>query len=345
MENSKETVVVKLGGAVITEKGTKDKPKIREDNLNMLTLELAHAVYGLQLVNPSQYQIELPEKGYTVNNMPVFEQKAYVEGLRQNIRKVAEEQTLEMKKNVYLLNGGGCFGHDQAKLLEQGKLEYAEEIHHMMDDDLGGQIFEICREAKLPIVKHGPFPYVNHVETVTHRERFKMKKLCEVLKKTMDDGKMPNSFGDVVPSEVETKIGHYRIISADDIAYGLCDFDRKISRVELATNVPGICDKDPGEHEDALLLSVINVEDEKCLEKIDFGSKTDATGSMKGKTYKGSAIAKDFKVPVHIFDGRKKGNLYHAVKGDYFDDKGYPIFGTLIVPSLKYLEDLVQKAV
>lgn len=191
---------------------------------------------------------------------------------------------------LLLVHGGGSFGHYHAKIYGYsvrsrrkiggiGRIRASMlKLNALLTEELG---------------KLGLECYT--IQPITLKRNAK-----RLISRLLEDGMIPVSFGDVVPS----KKG-YRILSGDDITLALSRL-LKPRRVVFAMDVNGVYDRPGGE----LLKEVREVEE------VGFSKgRFDVTGGLKRKLMISFKIAR-MGVDVRFVSGLKSGELLKALKGE-----------------------------
>lgn len=134
------------------------------------------------------------------------------------------------------------------------------------------------------------------------------------LKGFLSLGMVPLIGGDMM---YDTSMG-FSVCSGDQLAVVLSRI-LHAKQLLLATDVPGVFDKDPKSGEPAQLLKEININEiEQLLSKTNETIKTDASGKMRGKLLSLVSIKHQIQegLAVAILSMNRKGVLKNYLKGE-----------------------------
>lgn len=135
----------------------------------------------------------------------------------------------------------------------------------------------------------------------------------EHIQSILSEGHIPVLYGDIVP---DTE-WNYSVCSGDAVAAYLSQA-LLASRLLFATDIDGICTRDPHLYDDAELLRDVSIGDimHHTIPGISSAHTTDVTGGLYGKLQSFVDIMQDSRVEeVVIFNGLQKNWLLPALDG------------------------------
>jgi isopentenyl phosphate kinase len=136
----------------------------------------------------------------------------------------------------------------------------------------------------------------------------------EPIHTILSEGHIPVLYGDIVP-DIDW---NYSVCSGDAVAAYLSQA-LDASRLLFATDVDGVCTRDPHLYEDAELLRELSITDivQHTIPGITIAHTTDVTGGLYGKLQSFVDIMQDSRVEeVVIFNGLQKNWLLPALEGN-----------------------------
>lgn len=226
-----------------------------------------------------------------------------------------QEAMEERKIKLIIINGVGPFGHNLVKNREKLKGTPAEIIRQSVEH-LNKRLIDILSRPGLRLKPIAPF----YTCTFSRNRGFNVEKMWLVAKKSLNEGLMPSTYGDVVKAPAgDGDYGNYHVISGDDSAPILAKL-WNADKIIMATDIDGVFTKDPKIHKDAKLIKNLG-EGAKAEYTI---TRVDVTGGMSSKVKKLQLVAKDG-IKSQIINGLKEGNVKAALLGD-------ESIGTLILP-------------
>lgn len=236
-----------------------------------------------------------------------FIKEEVIEKAARDIKKIKENEDI----SLVILNGAGPFGHFLVdKHLEKG--EPAPEVIHFSVEFLNLIISKIFNEEGLKTVPISPYNCC-----VYTRKGFLIRDLFSKARNLLNKGSIPISYGDLVRTRGRKgRLGDYEVISGDDIALGLA-FLWEPDRILMGTDVEGVYNKNPKQHEDAELIREMIIKKKEELKEISGDmNKVDVTGGIRGK------VGKLFESGVESYIFKLSGsNLKKALNGEHVGTK------------------------
>lgn len=221
------------------------------------------------------------------------------------IGKEIKKAQSQKRFNLILVHGAGSFGHQLAH-----KYNIAQGVKTKKQIAVCHEIKMQCAELNLRItqllLKQGirVFPLQTSAVFV-NKSKKAYKCNSDIVAQALDQGAIPVLYGDMVFDEAE----HFSICSGDVICSHLA---KKLgaTKVLFASDVDGIFNKDPYEHNDAILLKTLRPKDFHALFNNSLGKShsVDVTGGMKGKIQELATVPK--LKEIIIYNGLKP----HATK-------------------------------
>ncbi len=231
---------------------------------------------------------------------------------RESMESIALEIGEAYRENpakILLIHGGGSYGHYIVKRLIETRGEIDGEGFSQITwwmNELNRELVMRLRDRGLPAVSistHSIF-YEKHDGSLSY--------YVEPVARMLEGGLIPVLYGDAVVSEKN----RYTILSGDTIAWKL-SLELGCGKVLFATDVDGVFDRDPSKPGARLLRELRISRDSTALDTSS--SKYDVTGGMRRKILEGVESLRRG-VRALIFNGRRRGNIYRALKG--YEDVG-----------------------
>jgi isopentenyl phosphate kinase len=231
---------------------------------------------------------------------------------RESIEAIAQEISeayREGLRKIVLIHGGGSYGHYVVRNLISSRGEIDEDGFSEVTWWMG----ELNRELVMRLRGRGlPAVSISTHSIFYERSDGSLGYHLEPIVMMIERELIPVLYGDAIVSG-KTR---YSILSGDTIAWRL-SLELGCKRVLFATNVDGVFDRDPSKPGARLLKELRISSDIVSLD--DSSSKYDVTGGMRKKILEGLEPLRRG-VRALIFNGRKKGNIYRALKG--YEDVG-----------------------
>lgn len=225
--------------------------------------------------------------------------------------RVAKEIQVSTKPLVIVL-GGGAYGHQAAHKFGFGipdtpsskLLSGIPTIRHNMSL-LANGVETLLQSEGFSSVVIPPFPLVNLIDGKI--ETFPI----EVITKTLNSGHTVVTHGDVCYDSIKGA----SILSGDTIIAYLAT-QLQVSSVFVGTNVDGVFDANPNEHQNARVIPTISASNrEEVLRAAGPSSSTDVTGGM-AKKIQDLLLISQLGIEVVIFNLSVPGRLKGLLKGD-----------------------------
>ncbi len=245
-----DKIIIKLGGALITEKNREDFPT-------------------------------------DINEI----EKRADEFIKYEILKKLAKEISRLKVKLIIINGAGPFGHF---LVDKGC--DAETVHFSVKS-LNQKIIDIFKKENLEVVPVHPYETCNYKRGVCEDELWKK------TKQVLDNGKIPITYGDVIPITKKD----YEVISGDDLSVELAK-RWKADKIIMLTDVNGVFTKDPKIYSDAKFIPELR-ETKNIKFKLN---NIDVTGGLQSKIKKLFSV----NIPSQIINGLESGNLEKAISGE-----------------------------
>jgi len=230
----------------------------------------------------------------------------------ENLERLAGEIAEARKEadlSMFIVHGAGPFGHVPAKKYDLNSgLKSAEQVMgisetHQSMEELDYLVVSALRKKGIPAIAFQP----------SAGGLLKSGKLIgfplEVVKKMLDIGLVPVSYGDVL---IDVDRGA-SILSGDHLVPYLAE-KLKADRVILVADVPGIFDKDPKKNKDARIIKELGRKSVQQIKEIGSAKGTDVTGGMKGKLDELLRLA-DMGIESEILSGFAAGDLKRTLLG------------------------------
>ncbi|NWF87146.1 isopentenyl phosphate kinase family protein [Candidatus Bathyarchaeota archaeon] len=229
----------------------------------------------------------------------------------ENIRRLAKEIKEANLKDLFVVHGGGSFGHPSAQQYaikdgfkeESQKIGFAE-THYAMTM-LNGLFMDALIWRKIPAVSITPSScIITKKGRIQHFEETTLKMLLNM-------GFLPVTYGDAV---FDMELG-FTILSGDQlVSYIATKFNAE--RIIMGVDVDGLCDDDPKIEKNAKLYSHLTLEELKTFkDKLGKPSACDVTGGMFGKMLE-LIPAVEKGISVTIVNATKANYIYKALKGE-----------------------------
>lgn len=231
---------------------------------------------------------------------------------RRVLNRVCKEiaEALDTKEfRLIIVHGAGPFGHIPAKRyslfdgLKSSKQLRGFVLTRCSMEELNDAVVNSLVDAGVNAVAYQP----SAVGTLRD------KRLCyfptRVLKKLLDLGVVPVSYGDVL---VDEEIG-LSILSGDQLTPYLAKA-LKASRIIFATDVGGVYDRDPKEDKNAKLIKEITSANIDSI-SISGSKATDVTGGMYGKIKELLDLA-EYNIESEVVSALKPNILKKALLGE-----------------------------
>ncbi|MCC6030515.1 MAG: isopentenyl phosphate kinase family protein [Desulfurococcales archaeon] len=235
----------------------------------------------------------------TYKDKPLTPREDVIKRISGEIRDV----WLSGYKKIFVIHGGGSFGHYIASKILSSKKHIDEkgfaEIAWYMNE-LNRIIVKSFLEKDLPAVQLSTraFVYKRGGEVVISPEP---------LRSLIDREIIPVSFGDVILSDKD-----FEILSGDELAWRSA-LILGADIVFFASTVDGVYDKPP-EKGGRKIIEKIKISEEMNI-VLEGSRHIDVTGGMYTKIYSGIDVLKRG-VKGFIFNGEVPGNIYKALTGE-----------------------------
>ena len=205
-----------------------------------------------------------------------------------------------------LVHGAGPFGHALVERIQSGTAMDPVDVHRsvlILNSDVRLELSNMgfrCKTAS-------PF------NTVEFDGEFHTDELVYAMKGHEEEGSLPISHGDIVPtSSCSGRMGNYEVISGDVITCDLA-LGWSADMIIMITDLDGILDRDPKVGPGRRIPKIGYSE---CLDLLKGRSRkgADVTGGIAQKiVYCKKPIYSG--IPLQIISGNKKGDLLAACEG------------------------------
>ncbi len=191
----------------------------------------------------------------------------------------SDDLNSDLSDGLIIVHGAGSFGHPPASKYKIGesfpiedypfkRLGFAE-IQNQVKK-LNSIICDSLIKHNIPVVSIPPSSFVTTVDKRIYEFRLGL------IKKYIKEGYVPVLYGDIVLDE-ELKMA---IISGDQILQYIAKI-LKSDNIILGTDVDGVYTKNPKNHKDSKLISVLTNLNQ--IEELESTTNIDVTGGMVGK--------------------------------------------------------------
>jgi len=234
--------------------------------------------------------------------------------IREDVIKSAVQQIIDANVKLFLIHGGGSFGHPLAK-------QYA--ISKGIDSNIKNQIIGLTKThyamnelnsfiVNLFLEKGFPTLSIQPSSIFIKNSNDIYLPSIDIIEMALNLNILPILYGDIL---LDTQ-GSFSILSGDQIIFNLCASIKKfqISKVIFTMETDGIyiIDKE-GDKNNPILATDLYSNQLEFLNLANLEQKIDVTGGIVGKINSIKQIC-DRNIPVQLINGLKHNYIYKSLK-------------------------------